>query len=304
MQFSAMTEPHLGGTYDDLMTMAQWSESNGLASFARSDHYLWTGRTPREPATDAFATLAGLARDTTSIRLAVLVSPITFRHPAVIAKMAATIDEMSGGRLDLGVGTGWMEAEHTAFGLPFWEWSERFARLEEALGYMEAAFGPGHGRFEGQFYQLDEEVSPKPANVRLLVGGSGKSKTPRLAGRHADEYNLFVRPPADLKQRIDVMRQAAGSRPVSISVMGGALVGRTQAEYRSLLAKAASEDGKTPEEVEAMFAERGLPHGTPAQAAETIAALEEVGVEKYYLQWLEVSDLDGFAATVEALHSA
>src|SRR5688572_30623685 len=111
MELSAMTEPHLGGTYEQMLAMAQWSEANGLTSFARSDHF-YSGRQPRPPSTDAFAVLAGLARETESIRLTLLVTPVTFRHPAVIAKAAATIDEMSGGRFDLGVGTGWMELEH------------------------------------------------------------------------------------------------------------------------------------------------------------------------------------------------
>src|SRR5690606_8782001 len=296
-----MTEPQLGGTYDDLARLARWSEENGLHSFARSDHYYIPGREPTPDATDAFATLAGLARDTERIRLAVLVTPITFRHPAVIAKNAATIDQMSDGRFDLGLGTGWMEEEHTAFGLPFPERSERFARLEEAIAYLEAAFGPGHSRFQGEYYRLDAEVSPKPTGLRLILGGSGPTRTPRLAGRHADEYNLLVRKPAEVAERVREMRKAAGDRQVTVTVMGGALVGRTDAEYRERLQKVSAMTGLTPEELEERDIERGIPVGTPSRAAEALEALEEAGVDRYYVQWLEPEDVDGFASTLEAL---
>lgn len=189
-----MTEPHFGGTYQQMLAAAQLAERQGLTSFARCDHYL-SDRDPTPDATDAFAILAGLARDTTTIRLCVLVTPITFRHPAVIAKNAATIDQMSGGRFDLGVGTGWMDYEHQAFGLPFPDSAERWARFEEALDYLAAAFGPGRSRYQGRFYRLDAEVKPKPTDIRIVIGGSGKSRTPRLAGSRADEYNFFVCPP-------------------------------------------------------------------------------------------------------------
>lgn len=293
-----MTEPQLGGTYDQLLALARWSESNGMASFARSDHY-YSGRSPRPAATDALATLAGLARETSSIRLAVLVTPITFRHPAVIAKNAATIDEMSGGRLDLGVGTGWMEAEHTAFGLPFPPWSERFSRLEEALGYLEAAFGDG--RYTGEHYRFDAEARPTPSGIRLIVGGSGERRTPRLAGTHADEYNQFFDAPPELARRISVMRQAAGDRPVTISVMGGTVTGRTDAEYQENLARVADARGKSAQQFETELKADGVPVGTPGQIAEAVARLEEVGVDRWYVQWLDLADPDGFYRTMEAI---
>lgn len=300
MELSAMTEPQLGGTYHQLLAMARWSQANDLASFARSDHY-YTTRQPTPEATDAFATLAGLARDTDHIRLGVLVTPITFRHPAVIAKTAATIDQMSAGRLDLGVGTGWMKAEHTAFGLPFPPWKERFARLEEALSYLRAAFEGQDAAFQGEHYTLDATVRPQPRGIRLMVGGRGPVRTPTLAGTHADEYNLFLAPAEEIAPKVQVMRDAAKGRDVMVSVMGGGIVGRTDTEYRERLAKLAASRGKTSEEIETTFVAEGVPMGTPSRVAETLAALEAVGVQRWYVQWLDAADLNGFAATIEAI---
>ena len=302
MKYSLMTEPHMGGTYQQQLEAAKWAESSDLVSFARCDHYL-SNRDPVPDATDAFAVLAGLARETDTIRLCVLVSPITFRHPAVIAKNAATIDQMSGGRFDLGVGTGWMEHEHEAFGIPFPDSSERWDRFEEALEYLEAAFGEGRSTFSGKHYSLDAEVKPKPAGIRLVLGGSGKQRTPTLAGEVADEYNMFTCPPDEATSKIAVMRQAAGDRTVEATVMGPVLVGRTESEYRERLATAAGSRWITPDELEKRWSEAGLVVGTSAQAAERIAALEEAGVERMYVQWIDLDDLEGMKQTFEALLS-
>lgn len=297
MRFSLMTEPQLGGTYDQQLEAARWVESEGLASYARCDHYLWGGD-PTPDATDAFAVLAGLARDTSDVRLCVLVTPITFRHPAVIVKNAATIDQMSGGRLDLGIGTGWAELEHEALGMPFPDWSERWARFEEALDYLDAAFGEGRGSFEGDHYTLDADVKPKPQGLRTIIGGSGKKRTPTLAGTRADEYNFFLCPPDEARQKITVMREAAGDRDVEATVMGPALVGRTDADYQERLAEVAAQRNTTPEDYEARLADKGVPVGTPGRVAETLAALEDAGVQRYYVQWLDLDDLDGMRETV------
>lgn len=302
MKFSLMTEPHLGGTYQQQLEAARWAEEEGLVSFARCDHYM-SGGDPTPDATDAFAALAGLARETTDIRLCVLVTPITFRHPAVILKNAVTIDQMSGGRLDLGVGTGWMELEHTAFGLPFPDWSERFARFEEALDYLEAGFSPEPASFAGSFYNLTGDIKPKPTGIRLIIGGSGPKRTPRLAGTRADEYNLFICPPEQAKTRIDTMRSAAGARRVEATMMGPALVGRTQTVYEERLAKAASRRSITPEALESRYQELGIPIGTPDRAAEIVSALEEAGVERIYVQWLDLSDQDSMKDTVDILRN-
>lgn len=305
MDFAVMTEPQIGGTYDELLAVARWAEDRGLVSFARSDHF-YSSREPRPDATDAFATLAGLARDTTSIRLAVLVSPITFRHPAVIAKNAATIDQMSGGRFDLGVGTGWMELEHEAFGLPFPPWKERFARFEEALEYLEAAFSDEHASFKGDHYAIDADSRPVPTGLRTIIGGSGPVKTPTLAGRHADEYNHFTTSAETLAPKIEVMRssaEAAGRDPdaITVSVMGPALAGSDEASYRDRLAAAAAERDLEPSELEERWAGQGFPLGGPDRIRSTIADLEAVGVDLMYVQHIDLPDLDGLDETLGAM---
>jgi alkanesulfonate monooxygenase SsuD/methylene tetrahydromethanopterin reductase-like flavin-dependent oxidoreductase (luciferase family) len=305
MRYSLMTEPQLGGTYDQLLELALWAESEGMVSFARSDHY-YANREPRPDATDAFATLAGLARETTSIRLCVLVSPITFRHPAVIAKNAATIDQMSGGRLDLGVGTGWMDLEHDAYGLPFPPWSERFERLSEALPYLRAAFDEGHGSYSGEYYSLDAHVEPRPSGTRIIVGGSGPVRTPTLAGTHADEYNHLSTPASTLAPKIEIVRRAAeeaGRDPdaIEITVMGQVITGRDEADFRDRVGQAAAARDTEPKELLDRWKTAGLPVGPPDQVAETMADLERVGVTRYYLQWLDLDDRDGLEMTWSAL---
>lgn len=190
MEFGLMVEPQVGGSYSELRDLARWAEDQGIDAFARSDHFL--NQDASAPSTDALTTYGGLAEATHSIQLVVLVTPLTFRHPAVIAKTAATLDEMSGGRFALGVGTGWMQSEHDAFGLDLPPLAERFDRLGETLAYVHAAFTSNEG-FEGRYYHLDPiDVLPRPASVPIVVGGSGPKKTPTYAGQFADEYNLFV----------------------------------------------------------------------------------------------------------------
>lgn len=295
-----MTEPHLGGTYDQQLRFARWAEAEGLTSFARCDHFL-SGGDPTPEATDAFAVLAGLARDTEDIRLCVLVSPITFRHPAVLAKNAATISQMSGGRLDLGVGTGWMELEHESLGIPFPDPGERWDRFEEALDYLDAAFSDGHGSHQGEYYSLDADVKPNPEGMRLVIGGSGPKRTPTLAGQRADEYNIMFCPAEEARSKVEVMREAAGDRSVEVTMMGGPLVGRDEGSYRERLESAAARRDIDPQALERRLRDRGLPLGTPAQAADTVSALEDAGVERIYVQWLDLDDFDGMAETVEVM---
>jgi alkanesulfonate monooxygenase SsuD/methylene tetrahydromethanopterin reductase-like flavin-dependent oxidoreductase (luciferase family) len=281
-------------TYADLLGAARIAEDLDLAVFARSDHIAFEG-IPGPHATDAFASLAGLARDTARIGLAVLVSPITFRHPGLIAKNAATIDEMSGGRFALGVGTGWSEFEHAAFGLPFPDWPERFARLEEALGYLRAAFGKADAGYRGTHYSLsDDPVRPGATGpLPIIVGGTGPTRTPRLAGTYADEYNVSFLPPDQVAARVAVAREAAaaaGRNPdeLLISVLAPAVTGSDDAAFRRNLAAIAAADpfGRDPDAIAARFAERGLPCGPAEEARSQLAALEEAGVGRFYLQHL------------------
>ncbi|MET0565907.1 MAG: LLM class flavin-dependent oxidoreductase [Acidimicrobiia bacterium] len=293
-----MTEPQIGGTYEQILRAARLAEVEGLHSFARSDHLAWQGD-PAPDATDAFATMGGLARDTDSVRLAVLVTPITFRHPAIIAKNASTIDQMSGGRFDLGVGTGWNDFEHEALGIPFPESAERWARLEDALGYLEAAFAEVGGTYSGPFYSLDLEVRPKPTGIRLIIGGSGPKRTPALAGARADEYNIFICPADDAREKIRVMREAAGDRLVEATMMGPVTVAGTDAELTELIAEAAVRRHITSDELIARWERSGMLFGTPTRLQEQMGALEEAGVQRIYLQWLDLADYDGLARMVE-----
>ena len=292
MDYGILTEPQIGGTYEAHVRLARFCENNGVAVFGRSDHYLWGTRSNH--ATDAFTALAGLARDTDTAKLCVLVSPITFRHPAVIAKSSATIDEMSGGRFILGVGTGWMQEEHDAFGLELWPMKERFERLEEALRYLRAAFAGAE--FEGSYYRLThDDILPRPHSLPIIVGGGGPKKTPTLAGRYADEYNQFSTTPDELQARFDVFRKAAadaGRDPDSIlvSIVTQAYVGRDQAEYREIIAAGAQRRDIAEDEFEERLRSRNVLHGTPERVADYVATLRDLGVGRLYVQVLDPLD--------------
>lgn len=298
MEVAFMTEPQAGGTYAELLDLALWAEKEGFDAFARSDHYQDGGSSV--PATDAFATLAGLARETSTIKLNVLVSPLTFRHPGNIAKVAATIDEMSGGRLELGVGTGWMESEHQVFGFHFPPWKERFERLEETLAYLRAAFGRVPGGFDGRYYRLaDVPILPEPTGaLPIVIGGGGPRKTPTLAGRYGDELNMFSRSVEDLVARRDVMREAAadaGRDPTAIklTLVGYPIIGDDEADYRDRLAARAANRGREVDEYEAFLESRGMLAGTVEQVREQLDRFADVGVGRYYVQvYAPLRDID------------
>ncbi|MGH8926119.1 MAG: LLM class flavin-dependent oxidoreductase, partial [Acidimicrobiia bacterium] len=242
------------------------------------------------------------ARETNRIRLTVLVSPLTFRHPAVIAKAAATLDQMSEGRFDLGVGTGWMDAEHEKYGIPFPPWRERFDRLEEGLEYLRASFAGGE--FSGRFYRTTADALPRPRNLRLIVGGSGPEKTPALAGRFADEYNHFVNTAAVLAPKVERMREAAVKADrdpdrIVVSVMGPAVAAENEPELDRLLTEGAKLRRIDVPELRRRWETNGVPYGTIDQVQEKLSSLAEVGVSKYYLQWLHLDDSDGLHRFIE-----
>ncbi|HEY7703537.1 MAG TPA: LLM class flavin-dependent oxidoreductase [Acidimicrobiia bacterium] len=288
------------GTYEETLAFARWCESNGIGCLALADHYLSGER--HLPALDSLVALGGLVRETTVLDFASLVSPVTFRHPAVHLKTAATLAEMSGGRFALGIGTGWWEEEHTLFGLPFFDRRERFARTEETLAYLTSHFR-GDG-FEGRYYRLEPFESAPSAVVPLIVGGSGPTRTPELAGRYADEFNAYPSATGDLAERIYRCRQVAadsGRDPdrILISSAFPVVAGTTKSAYRTALAAAASDSGRTAEDIEETYAKRGIPHGSREQVQEGLAAMSSAGVTRVYLQ-LGRTGIDGVADLVEA----
>lgn len=284
----------MGGSYRRLVELAQWAEDLGLDAFARSDHYLH--RDHSADATDALVSLAGVAVETQSIRLVTLVSPITFRHPAIMAKAATTLDEMSGGRFTLGVGTGWMQSEHDAFGLALPPLGERFEMLEEALAYISTVFDGG-GRTSGSHYEFDHDaIGPKASTgLQIVVGGSGALKTPRLAGAFADEYNLFVTERDPLERRLEVMRQAAveaGRDPqdILVSFAGPAFVHTSEGEHHAALKRRGAKKGMSAAEYGGFLDAKSIPNGTPDRAFQAITQMASWGVGRFYIQ--DLSPLD------------
>ena len=300
MDLRIFTEPQQGATYDDLLRVARATEDLGYDAFFRSDHYLVMGDGDGLPGpTDAWTTLAGLARETSRIRLGTLVSSATFRHPGVLAIQVAQVDQMSGGRVELGLGAGWYAQEHAAYGIPFPE--KRFGLLTEQLEVVTGLWGtPVGGRFDhaGEHYTLtDSPALPKPVQtagrggvpgVPVVVGGNGPRRTPALAARFAAEYNTSFPEIADIPERFARVREAceAVGRPADELVYSAALVlcvGRDEAE----LARRAEAIGREPAELR----EHGVA-GTVAEAVDVLGRLREMGVERLYLQVLDLADLD------------
>ena len=293
--------------YERVLEAALWAETRGLVNFAIPDHYLDESAAGL-PTLDAFAILAGLARETVTVELAVIVSPITFRHPAVLAKSAITIDRMSGGRFLLGVGTGWLEREHTVLGLELPPLAERFDMLEDALGYLKAALAPEPTAYAGRFYCLERHpLQPPPRRaVPIVVGGTGPSRTPRLAGMYADELNLHSTPPAGVEARIGGAREAAaraGRDPdrLRISHSSAVVAGTTGKEYRARLAEAAGQDGLEAGELEDRLRRANTLHGTFEQVASRLGRLEEVGVSRFYIQRRLEADLGETGEILEGI---
>ncbi|MCZ7418365.1 LLM class F420-dependent oxidoreductase [Verrucosispora sp. WMMA2121] len=296
MELRIFTEPQQGASYDDLLAVARRAEETGFGAFFRSDHYLKMGSVSGEPGpTDAWTTLAGLARDTRSIRLGTLMSAATFRLPGPLAITVAQVDQMSGGRVELGIGTGWYDAEHQAYGIPFPPLGERFDRLDEQLAVITGLWRTPSGEtfdFTGRHYQVvDSPALPKPVqrpHPPILLGGKGAKRTPQLAARYADEFNLpFVSIDETVAQFARVRAACAdiGRDPEQLT-WSNALVlccGKDDAE----VARRAAAIGREPDELRA----NGLA-GTPAEVIDTIGRYAEVGSQRLYLQVLDLTDLD------------
>ncbi|MFF5109466.1 LLM class F420-dependent oxidoreductase [Streptosporangium sp. NPDC000509] len=294
MKLRIFTEPQQGATYDELLAVALAAERLGFDAFFRSDHYMRIG--PGEAgagSTDAWTTLAGLARDTSTIRLGTMVTPVTFRLPGPLAISVAQVDQMSRGRVELGLGTGWYDAEHIAYGIPFPPVGERFGRFEEQLEILVGLWTTPVGEtfsFEGAHYRLaDSPALPKPAQSPkppIIIGGTGARRTPRLVARFADEYNVPFRTPEDTSEAFDRVRKACeveGREPVLLSVAQTVCVGSDDAEIERRAAA-------TGQDLAALRA-AGLA-GTPAEVIEKIGRFAELGAERIYLQVLDLDDLD------------
>nr|WP_256105916.1 LLM class F420-dependent oxidoreductase [Streptomyces sp. ODS05-4] len=293
MDLRIFTEPQQGASYDTLLTVAKATEDLGFDAFFRSDHYLSMGSADGLPGpTDAWITLAGLARETRRIRLGTLMTAGTFRLPGVLAIQVAQVDQMSGGRVELGLGAGWFEEEHKAYGIPFPK--EKFGRLEEQLAVVTGLWATETGKtfsYDGTYYQLtDSPALPKPAQskVPVLIGGHGATRTPKLAARYADEFNMPFGSLEDTRKQFDRVRAAAAEagRGQDDLVYSNALVvcvGRDDAE----VARRAAAIGREPEELKA----NGLA-GSPAEVVEKLGRYAELGSSRVYLQVLDLHDLD------------
>ncbi|WP_405146915.1 LLM class F420-dependent oxidoreductase [Nocardia salmonicida] len=292
MDLRIFTEPQQGADYDTLLSVARAAEELAFDAFFRSDHYLAMGDASGLPGpTDAWITLAGLARDTSRIRLGTLVTAATFRLPGPLAIQIAQVDQMSGGRVELGLGSGWFAAEHAAYGIPFPD--NRFGLLEEQLAIVTGLWETKPGAtfsFDGVHYQLtDSPALPKPVQdpVPVIIGGNGKVRTPRLAARYATEFNMPFASIADSAAQFDRVRAAVrtagrtGELVYSNALV--ACVGRTDAE----VARRAAAIGREVDELK----ENGLA-GSPAEVVDKIARYREIGASRIYLQILDLADLD------------
>lgn len=291
-----MTEPQQGASYDDLLAVARETEALGFDGFFRSDHYLAMGDRSGLPGpTDSWVTLGGLARETERIRLGTMVSAATFRLPGPLAISVAQVDAMSGGRVELGLGTGWYDDEHSAYGIPFPGVGERFERLEEQLAIVTGLWETPEGErfsFDGAHYRLtDAPALPKPVQrprPPVIVGGLGQRRTPRLAARYADEFNVPFAPIGEFANRIAPVTaacEAAGRDPATMTWSAAVVLccGRDEAEFD----RRAKATGQDPNTLRSNFA-----GGTVSQVVDQLGKLAEAGAQRAYLQVLDLTDLD------------
>jgi F420-dependent oxidoreductase-like protein len=288
------TEPQQGASYDTLLTLAQRAEALGFGGFFRSDHYLKMGGGSGLPGpTDAWVTLGGLARETSTIRLGTLVSPVTFRSPGLLAISVAQVDQMSGGRVELGIGAGWYEAEHRAYGFDFPDPKERFDSLTDQLAIIDGMWSTAIGEtftYAGTAHSVtDSPGLPKPLQrpLPIIIGGGGKTRTPALAAQHAAEYNAAfasVQTFTERKQRVDAACAAIDRRrPMRYSVALAVCAGATEAD----VVRRAAAIGQDP----AQLRQKGAA-GSAEETAATIRRYVDAGAERVYLQILDLSDLE------------
>jgi F420-dependent oxidoreductase-like protein len=307
MRFALMTEPQQGLSYDDIRAIVLTAEEVGFESFLRSDHYASFPGPAGAPTTDAWATLAGLARETSRITLGTLVSPVTFRLAGNFAKLVTTVDEMSNGRIEVGVGAGWNEDEHEQHGLPFPDIGERFDMVEEQLEILHGLWTKPDGwSFEGAHWRIrGARFAPKPVakpgrkHPHLIVGGEGKPRSVRIAATWADEFNLVSARPErapEVYERIRAACRELGRDPdeLTYSAMTGVLVGESEGDVRDRVRAQLSIFGDSAESGERWLAERRQRWiiGTAEQALERIEQFEAAGVQRLMLQNFLPRDLD------------
>jgi F420-dependent oxidoreductase-like protein len=299
VELRVFTEPQQGASYDDLLAVARTAEDLGFGAFFRSDHYLSFGGDGLPGPSDAWTTLAGLARDTSTIRLGTMMTSATFRHPGVLAIQVAGVDAMSRGRVELGIGAGWFDGEHTAYGIPFPDTRERFERFAEQLEIVTGLWSTPVGEtydFDGDHYRLaDSPALPKPVQASghrggppVIIGGKGKRQTPALTARYADEFNLpFVDEETTASQfgRVRAACEEIDRDPGSLAWSNAltVCVGRDDAE----VARRAEAIGRTSEDLRA-----NALAGTPQQVVDAIGRYAALGSQRIYLQVLDLADFD------------
>ncbi|MEU7906096.1 LLM class F420-dependent oxidoreductase [Actinoplanes sp. NPDC049118] len=293
MRVCLFTEPHRGATYDDQLRLARFAEDAGFEGFLRADHYQSMGADPGLPGpTDAWITLAGLARETSRIRLGTLVNSATFRLPGPLAIMVAQVDAMSGGRVELGMGAGWLEREHTSYGIPFPPLGERFDRLAEQLEIITGLWATKDGErfsYDGKHHRLlDAPALPKPVQrpgPPIIVGGRGPKRTPEIAARFADEFNMPFKTVAETATGFARVREAAQRHGRSLALSAGVVVaiGRTEDEARRRAAPLHVPSALPPEDPVV---------GSPDALVQRIGELAAIGATRVHLRIIEMKDLD------------
>jgi F420-dependent oxidoreductase-like protein len=298
VRLALMIEGQEGVTWDDWVSLADACETHGVEALFRSDHYL-SGTDENRMVLDAWATIAGLAARTKSLQFGTLVSPVTFRHPSVLARNAATADEISGGRVTVGIGAGWMEREHEAYGFEFLTARERVARLAEQVEIVHSLLRADRVDFTGEHYRLRDAPGFRRPDLPILVGGSAKPGTLQPAVRFADEYNTFFATMDELRERsraLDEACERAGRDPATLrySLMAPLVVGVDEGAIRESARRIGERFGRDPEDVLERYGERG-PVGRVDRVVERLREIEALGFERVMLQHLAHDDLDTVA---------